>query len=203
MFSVKKLIYPSFLYHNSRGRARVLFLVLGVLCVALSAGVFPVVAQQDNSSWPMFGNTPSHQGVSSSTAPATNYTLWSYTTGDRVGSSPSVSDGVVFVGSWDDNIYALNASTGAKIWNYTTGGDVTSSPAVADGVVFVGSRDKKVYALNGSTGAKIWSYTTSSGIYSSPAVADGVVFIGSDDFNVYALNASTGSLIWSFTSAST
>ena len=39
----------------------------------------------------------------------------------------------------DDNVYALNASTGAKLWSYTTGGDMDSSPAVANGVVYVGS----------------------------------------------------------------
>ena len=56
-----------------------------------------------------------------------------------VDSSPAVANGVVYVGSDDDNVYALNASTGAKLWSYTTGGYVDSSPAVANGVVYVGS----------------------------------------------------------------
>ena len=47
---------------------------------------------------------------------------WSYTTGNYVESSPAVVNGVVYVGSWDHNVYALNASTGAKLWSYTTGG---------------------------------------------------------------------------------
>ena len=46
---------------------------------------------------------------------------WSYTTGSHVVSSPAVANGVVYVGSEDDNVYALNASTGAKLWSYTTG----------------------------------------------------------------------------------
>ena len=86
---------------------------------------------------------------------------WSYTTGGDVASSPAVANGVVYVGSDDDNnVYALNASTGAKLWSYTTGGEVDSSPAVANGVVYVGSYDGNVYALNASTGALLWSYTT-------------------------------------------
>ena len=75
-------------------------------------------------------------------------------------SSPAVANGVVYVGSDDDNVYALNASTGAKLWSYATGGAVYSSPAVANGVVYVGSDDGNVYALNASTGAKLWSYAT-------------------------------------------
>ena len=47
---------------------------------------------------------------------------WSYATGNRVQSSPAVVNGVVYVGSDDHNVYALNASTGAKLWSYTTGG---------------------------------------------------------------------------------
>jgi outer membrane protein assembly factor BamB len=63
-------------------------------------------------------------------------------------SSPAVANGVVYVGSWDYNIYALNARTGALLWKYTTGNQVNSSPAVANGVVYVGSSDYNVYALN-------------------------------------------------------
>ena len=75
-------------------------------------------------------------------------------------SSPAVVDGKVYVGSYDNKVYCLNAATGAFIWSYTTGDYVYSSPAVADGKVYVGSGDDKVYCLNAATGAFIWSYTT-------------------------------------------
>jgi hypothetical protein len=117
-------------------------------------------------------------------------------------SSPAVADGVVYVGSDDYNVYALNATTGTKIWNYPTGSTMYSSPAVADGVVYVGSDDYNVYALNATTGTKIWNYPTGSTMYSSPAVADGVVYVGSDDYNVYALNATTGTKIWNYPTGS-
>ena len=83
---------------------------------------------------------------------------WSYTTGSTVYSSPAVVDGVVYIGSEDNNLYALNATTGAKLWSYTTGDRVDSSPAVANGVVYFGSSDGNVYALNAKTGHKLWSY---------------------------------------------
>ncbi len=58
-----------------------------------------------------------------------------------------MANGVVYIGSGDHNVYALNASTGAKLWSYTTGDTVYSSPAVANGVVYVGSFDNNVYAF--------------------------------------------------------
>jgi hypothetical protein len=106
---------------------------------------------------------------------------------------------VVYVGSDDNNTYALNATTGAKLWNYATGGPVGSSPAVVNGVVYVGSDDNNTYALNATTGAKLWNYATGYYVESSPAVVNGVVYVGSDDNNTYALNATTGAKLWSFT----
>ncbi len=113
-------------------------------------------------------------------------------------SSPAVVSGVVYVGSWDHNVYALNAKTGVLWWKYTTGDQVHSSPAIADGVVYVGSYDSNLYALNADTGTLVWKYTTGSDVLSSPAVVNGVAYFGSDDGNLYALNAGTGALLWKY-----
>jgi eukaryotic-like serine/threonine-protein kinase len=78
---------------------------------------------------------------------STGTKLWSYTTGKQVLSSPAVANGVVYVGSFDNNVYALNAKTGAKLWSYTTGSYVWSSPVVVNGTVYVGSYDGNVYAF--------------------------------------------------------
>ncbi len=104
-------------------------------------------------------------------------------------SSPAVVDGKVYVGSFDGNVYALDASTGTPIWNYTTGYEVWSSPAVADGKVYIGSMDYKIYALDASTGTLLWNYVTSGAVFSSHAVADGMVYIVSWDHKVYAFGS--------------
>jgi outer membrane protein assembly factor BamB len=132
---------------------------------------------------------------------------WSYATGGNVAfSSAAVASGVVYIGSLDRNVYALNASTGAKLWRHKIGSTI-SSPAVANGVVYVGSQHNSVYAnvyaLDAKTGAELWSYATGDSVSSSPAVANGVVYVGSDDGNVYALDAKTGAKLWSYTTGFT
>jgi len=111
-----------------------------------------------------------------------------------------VVNGVVYIGSDDNNVYALNATTGALLWSYETNGEVESSPVVANGVVYVGSDDGNVYALNATTGALVWSYTTAGVVYSSPAVANGLVYVGwyASSGGVIALNANNGALVWSY-----
>src|SRR5579884_1403697 len=111
---------------------------------------------------------------------------WTAATGDDVASVPAVVNGVVYVGSYDDNLYAFNAQTGAELWKAATGSLVLSSPAVANGVVYVGSIDGNLYAFNAQTGSELWFAATGNSIYSSPAVANGVVYIGSSDDNLYA-----------------
>ena len=140
--------------------------------------------------WAQFRKRPSHDGhnwgenVLSSTTVGGLSLLWKYTTGDFVSSSPAVAHGVLYVGSNDGNIYALNAGTGALLWKYFLA--VQSSPAVANGAVYFGSGYGNVYALNASTGALLWKYATGFDVFSSPAVANGVVYVGSYDGNLYA-----------------
>jgi hypothetical protein len=162
---------------------------------AVASGVVYVGSYDDNvyafsssTDWPMFHHDLLHSGYSTSTAPTTNQTLWTYTTGSLVFSSPAVVGGVVYVGSYDNKTYALNASTGALVWSYTTGFFVPSSPAVSGGLVYVGSEDGKFYALSASTGALVWSYRTGL-VGSSPAVVGGVVYVSSWDEKVYAFGA--------------
>jgi outer membrane protein assembly factor BamB/LysM repeat protein len=158
-----------------------------------------------NDWWPMFHHDLTHTGDSTSTAPNANQTLWSYATGGGVSSSPTIANGMVFVGSGDGKVYALNAYTGAFVWSYATEGAVESSPAVANGMVFVGSDNGAIYALNSSTGVLVWSRSSGWEVESSPAVANGMVFVDcvSDPITgngvVYALNAFTGALIWNST----
>ena len=71
---------------------------------------------------------------------------WRYPAASSDVGLPAVANGVVYVGSGDHIVYALNARTGVLLWSYTTGGDADRSPAVANGVVYVSSADY-VYAF--------------------------------------------------------
>ncbi len=111
----------------------------------------------------------------------------------EISSSPLVVNGVVYTGSPDGHLYALDAAAGKILWQYKTGDTISfSSPAVANGVVYVGSDDKSLHAVDATTGKGLWKYTTGGKIKSSPLVDNGVVYVGSYDSNLYALDAATG-----------
>jgi len=172
-----------------------------------------VLTATDGDWWPMHRHDLEHSGYSTSTAPDVPNVLWNYTTDDhdRVSTSPAVSDGKVYFGSWNpDNkiqYYCLYTSNGTLDWKYNTGRTgrnqyVRSSPAVVDGKVFFGCADGYVYCLYASNGSLDWEYYISGDGYvytSSPAIVDGKVFIGSYNGKVYCLYASTGIKIWEST----
>ncbi|HYR12792.1 MAG TPA: PQQ-binding-like beta-propeller repeat protein, partial [Mycobacterium sp.] len=99
------------------------------------------------------------------------------TAGHNVWAGPSVAAGVVYVGGDDQNLYALNAATGAKLWSFNAGTPIVNAPAVVGGVVYLGAG--ALYALSASDGRQLWSgLATAAGVSASPAVSGGRVFVG-------------------------
>jgi outer membrane protein assembly factor BamB len=171
----------------------------------------------------MFRGDLAHTGAYAGSAPKSiGHVAWEFKTGGRIFSSPVVADGLVFVGSNDHFVHAIDAGTGREAWKFPTDANVNSTPAVANGAVYVLSLDGNAYALDEHTGKLLWKFQTGgesrlnmAGIYglapsrevvpdvwdfflSSPAVDDGLVYFGSGDHNVYALEAATGKLRWKF-----
>lgn len=168
-----------------------------------------------------FRGDAAHTGVSSSIAPSgIGHVRWKFQTGGAVYSSPVVADGIVYVGSNDHYLHAIDARKGSEVWKFKTGANVNGTAAVANGVVYFLSLDGNAYASNARTGVSIWKFETggesrlsAAGIYglmpsrevlpdlwdfflSSPTVTGGTVYFGSGDHNIYALDAETGKLKW-------
>lgn len=132
---------------------------------------------------------------------------WQFEAQGPLVSSPAIADGVVYVGSDDHHLYALDLETGEQRWAFEAGNMILSSPVVADGVVFFGSDDRHLYALDAANGEVIWSFEA-DGWVNSPLLADGALYIGIDctpedcadfddiQFGLYAIDANTGALKW-------
>jgi outer membrane protein assembly factor BamB/tRNA A-37 threonylcarbamoyl transferase component Bud32 len=132
-----------------------------------------------------------------SSAPTTEL-VWRFVCEDEVRSSPCVSNGMVFVGCYDTNLYAVDAGRGEFRWKYATEGGISSSPAVWNDIVVVGSEDGAVYACDIRRGALRWTFRTGKPVRSSPRVLDRVIFIGSDDQHFYAIDGLRGAQIWKY-----
>jgi outer membrane protein assembly factor BamB len=143
------------------------------------------------------------------------YPAWSYKTDGPVTGSPVVVDGILYEGSQDKVLYALNATTGAKLWTFTTGYKIRSTPAVYNGVVFTGTDDGKMYALDAKTGDLKWTKTDfeNNGLWmgqyefmtgsefivrSSPVIVNGRIYVGSLNGFIYCINPADGATMWKY-----
>jgi outer membrane protein assembly factor BamB len=157
--------------------------------------------------WPTFHQDNLHQGVTSSVVNAGNASAlvkkWSFATGGAVISSPAVANNVVYFGSEDGNLYALNATTGVLKWTYPVGATV-SSPTVANGVVYIGTESGDLYAIDATSGSPDWVSTLepidAGSVTGSPEVANGTVYVSttSSYLDTFILDATTGNIIRSF-----
>jgi outer membrane protein assembly factor BamB len=121
-----------------------------------------------------------------------------------------------FGSSSDDQVYCLDAASGAVLWSFFTEGPVRYAPVVAQNRLLFGSDDGRVYCLDATSGELVWDYSpvenrrrlandgsliSSVPVRTGIAVRDGVAYVASGHFPLEgtfqtALRVSDGSVVW-------
>jgi eukaryotic-like serine/threonine-protein kinase len=141
---------------------------------------------------------PRTNATSISTKKDTQKPIWTFNCEDEIRGSPLFDSGTVYIGAYDNNLYALSATSGEFQWKYATEGGIVSRPAVSDGQVIFGSADGRMYSVMMHTGKLAWTFAADAPIRCSPAVAEGHVFFGTDDGSVQAVQIASTRLAWRF-----
>ena len=167
------------------------FIFLVVILLGMTANVLA----QD---WPNFRKDSLHTARVDELFQPPLSVKWKFKAQGKIVSSPAVIDGRVYIGSRDNNLYALDKDTGTLLWKFKTGGWVDSSPALNKGKVYFSSKDGNLYCLDADKGSLIWKYQTKGADCSSPVLGDNKVFSASGFPNkfIYAVNAENGEEVW-------
>ncbi len=132
--------------------------------------------------------------------------VWVYSKPDntlmtiRGSSTPTVANGLVFVGFSEGSFVALNAKTGQVAWEQVLNRnkkfkDVDAQAVVVSPtVVVVSGYDDRVYALTQSQGQILWSYN--AGSYSAVTLDGQFIYVSTTDSKFLKLNAESGELVW-------
>lgn len=115
--------------------------------------------------------------------------------------SMTIADGVAYLGTVDNAVYALRTSSGALLWRHKIDGSVDVQPLVANGIVyatsFVGQGGPAyVYALRASDGNLLWRHSSDGYSYLSLSTANSSVAYIDSQNGISALNASNGTVLW-------
>jgi len=182
-------------------------ILVATLIIVLVVPAIGICQLNPNAPWPMFHHDVRHTGKTNKFGTQIGKPKWTFVTGGPVTSSPAIDEnGIVYVGSTDNNLYAINAEDGNLKWKFQTGGAIDrSSPAIdKNGVVYIGAYDGYLYAFDTKTidpnsptfKWRFKTFGTDAAISSSPAIApDGTIIFGCSDGYLYAVNPD-GSLKW-------
>ncbi|MDQ2887070.1 MAG: PQQ-binding-like beta-propeller repeat protein [Chloroflexota bacterium] len=157
--------------------------------------------------WSMFHGDIRRSGAAVNASASKLALAWSYCTGAPISSSPVVHAGIVYIGSLDETLTALDIRSGKMLWQVQADDQFYSTPAIVNGVVYAASLSE-LYAIDARTGFVHWSEhveTENGKFWSSPAVTHGLVIIGlASNLNekpkiagrVLAFDAKTGKVRW-------
>jgi len=176
----------------------------------ISGGVLYCIGEKTGE-WPMFHGVPSNNGVAvGQNAPADlSSPAWKFKADGPIVGSPVAKDGKIVFGSYDGNIYCVDAKTGSLQWKFPTGYRVASTPAFVGNVVYTGADDGYIYAINASNGQQIWKkfaggvtigaiFRSMPQVRSSPVVVGDRLYVGSMDGNIYCLDTANGNIVWKY-----
>jgi outer membrane protein assembly factor BamB len=102
--------------------------------------------------------------------------VWRFHTSNDIYGSPAVGDiphtgPTVFIGSYNHQLYALDAANGDKRWSHNVGGQIPGSPTVVGTTVYTSSFDtKRTVGLDARKGIPVWSWGSAG---YEPAVTNG------------------------------
>lgn len=156
------------------------------------------------SEWPIFrGNQQLTASVSTDLSLPMEL-LASFQTDDEIKASPVVKDGIIYCGSTDGNMYAIDFN-GNKKWSFTADNSIEAPAILLDGKVIFGSMEGTLYCLNQLDGSLVWQYQTDAQIIGSAnwTTVNGktVVAVGSYDFYLHGVDLETGEGLWKYESA--
>jgi outer membrane protein assembly factor BamB/HEAT repeat protein len=155
-------------------------------------------AAAGEDTWSQFGRSSRHEGRVTIEITPPLHKAWSYATKGQVVGSPVVVSGIVYVGSRDGDLHAIDARRGDGLWRLTTRDRIEGTPAVSGGRVFIGSGDGNLYSVNAQNGSRKWLAHLRAPTRSSCAVSKGRVYIGNRSGTLFCFTAEDGEEHWRF-----
>lgn len=123
---------------------------------------------------------------------------WRFKAKRAITSSPVTSDGVLYFGSVDSVLYAVDAISSYIIWRFRMSKPTISTPFIAEDLIFTGCVDGKIYCIDIHSSKEVWQYATEHQVTGSPIIHKDSLYCGSVDGSLYCIDYRTGRLRWKF-----
>lgn len=122
--------------------------------------------------------------------------IWRFEVERGMWSAPIVVNGVVYIGSIDHNLYALDGQTGEQLWALDLDGAIGASPVHIDGHLYIGTLNHDVYDIS-LDGEILAEFEANDWVWNTPVIYDDALYFADLSGRAYALDITNDlSLIW-------
>jgi outer membrane protein assembly factor BamB len=108
--------------------------------------------------------------------------------GAMVGTPAVSSDGALYVGTFGDEMIALNAKDGSILWRFSTQDWVWSGPVLANNVLYFGDLSGYFYALNAKDGTSLWRIQPQNSILDKPVLLEDKIYLTTEGDSLFIIN---------------
>jgi outer membrane protein assembly factor BamB len=122
--------------------------------------------------------------------PANGQAIWrSESLGGATVGTPAISDDgkILYIGTFINELVAINTSNGNILWRFPTEGWVWASPVLDGDVLYFGDIAGNFYAIDRNTQAQFWSLETGSNIVGTPLLTEDGIYFTNEAGTLYAL----------------
>ncbi len=125
--------------------------------------------------------------------------LWKFEAKAGFWGTPVTNKAIIYVGSMDHLLYAINAQDGSKTWSTDLGGPVLAPPLLVNNTLYVGTLGNQMIAVDIADGKILWKYDAKGTIWSAPVLKDNTLYFGDLSNGIYALSTENGTATWTDT----
>jgi outer membrane protein assembly factor BamB len=136
---------------------------------------------------------------------------WTFETGGPISASPTVVDGVLYIGNNTGRLVALDVRTGKLLWSQQAKNDLMAEPLVVGNLVIVGEGNETtdvrsgvvhvglegenaILAFDRSTGKPVWSVPVGGTAMPTPALVDGLIVEHNGSGDIMGIDPATGTV---------
>jgi outer membrane protein assembly factor BamB len=166
------------------------------LCLVVILGILPGALLR--ADWPLFRGDPVQDGVAlDAKLPERLEVRWKVQFKDGIESTAALVGDTVYVGCFDQHLYALDLATGKEKGKFKTG-PIKAPVTVAQGLVLAGTEEGMFFGVDAVTGKKRWEFETNGEITGGANFSGDRVVFGSHDSTLYCLALKEGKLLWKY-----
>lgn len=126
---------------------------------------------------------------------------WTFEAVGALRASPVIYDDLIYIGSEDKRVYALDEYTGELVWSIKLDDVVAASASVAGLTLVIGTESGTLYGIHRTEGMERWRVDLGSSISTAACISQSTTMVGTYGGRLYGLDMDDGEILWEFPNA--